>query len=82
MRLSEVISLPPAASGTLKSTRMKTRRPAMSSSEIVLIDMVCLLAPYPAPGRLRAKKSAPGQGATFTVELPLPVADASKASSS
>src|SRR5580693_7266580 len=34
MRLSLVISLPPLASGTLKSTRMKTRLPFRSRSRI------------------------------------------------
>src|SRR5580698_7993334 len=39
MRLSLVISAPPGASGTLKSTRMKTRLPFRSSSRIERVLM-------------------------------------------
>ena len=52
---------PLALNGTLKSTRMNTRRPAISSSEIVLIAMVRSLC-CPDPGPRRTKKSAPGSG--------------------
>src|ERR1700690_3691119 len=39
MRLSLVISLPPAASGTLKSTRMKPRLPLRSRSRMESLGM-------------------------------------------
>src|SRR5579872_2605649 len=42
MRLSEVISLPPSAKGTLKSTRIKTRLPVRSRSRIDKVAIVLL----------------------------------------
>ncbi len=53
---------PLALNGTLKSTRMNTRRPAISSSEIVLIAMVCSLD-FPDPARAAQKKARPVRGA-------------------
>src|SRR5579863_4182313 len=51
MRLSLVISRPPAARGTLKSTRMKTRFPLRSRSRIerVLIGLPLLRITSRAP---------------------------------
>ena len=54
--------LPVGVSGTLKSTRMKRRRPAMSSSEIVLMPIWKALV-FPAAGTLLGQKKARPVGA-------------------
>jgi hypothetical protein len=61
IRVSSVTD-PVALNGTLKSTRMKTRFPAMSNSLIVLMAMSGCSVP-PIAGACGTKKSAPESGA-------------------
>src|SRR6266566_4589837 len=68
IRLSLVISFPPGASGTLKSTLMKTRFPFRSRSRIERVLTVSIL-PKQTPTAASHLRRLPLARIVFTVEV-------------